>query len=112
MEFSYELTKPTIDRELENKTQNTDLLIKLYNIFINRYFFIHYAIRFMVKIQLVHSCTFKGFPKLHWVRYLIFKACVGRIDPMEDLSEKGNFPPGSCRAAIHDGNNMTCEITI
>ena len=34
------------------------------------------------------------------------------MDPEEDMAEKKISSPRSCRAAIHDGNNMASGVTI
>ena len=64
------------------------------------------------KYSFDHSCTFKGPPKIHFIRYLFFKACEARMDPIEDMSEKGISPTGSCWAAVHDDKSMVSGITI
>ena len=56
------------------------------------FFLIHLETSFKVKIQLVHTCTFKG--------------------SLEDLLEKEILPPGSCLVTTHDCKNMTLEINI
>ena len=66
----------------------------------------------MGQIQLVHYCTFKGFPEFHLARSIFFQACVDRIDPKEDFLEKEIFHPGPWWAGIHDDMNMTSGINI
>ena len=51
-------------------------------------------------------------PRIPFPRIIIFKACVGRIDPKKDLLEKEIFLHGSWWAGIHDGKNITREIAI